>query len=192
MSYAYWGWMMDRYTPSYGEVDFNSLAILGALGPLPISLDEMGPPQLVATIGALFTNADVIQGFALGKDSVPPELASAIAAVFDGDLDVGGFVGGSVGNGGGDTVYRLREGIERFLISDINNPAATAMAQSELPIMFDQVAVIPSAYNHIPGGSNVLFMDGHVEFQRYEQRGDGIPNMLVANALGLLSGLFTD
>ena len=24
-----------------------------------------------------------------------------------------------------------------------------------------------SYFNHIPGGGNVLFMDGHVEFQRY-------------------------
>ena len=179
---------MDRYTPSYGETDFNSLALLGAMGDLPISLDSMGPPQLVATIEALFTNADVLNGFALGKDNVPPDLARAIAAVFDGDVDVDS----GLGNGGGSTVYRLREGIERFLITDINNPAASAQAQSSLPIMYDQVAVVPSAYNHIPGGSNVLFMDGHVEFQRYEERGEEVPNMLVANALGLLSGLFTD
>ena len=188
MSYGYWGWVMDRYTPRYGETDFTSLAILGALGDLPIPLESPGPPQLVASMAAIFTNADVIMGFALGKDNVPPELASAIAAVFDGDLNVGG----GLGNGGGDTVYRLREGIERFLITDINNPAASATAQSELPIMFDQVAVVPSAYNHIPGGSNVLFMDGHVEFVKYEERGEVLPNMLVANALGLLSGLFTD
>ena len=29
------------------------------------------------------------------------------------------------------TIHRIREGIERFFISDINNPAATAIAQSE-------------------------------------------------------------
>jgi len=187
MSYAYWGWVMDRYTPSYGETDFTPLAILGALGDLPIPLESMGPPQLVAAIDALFTD-DVLAGFALGKDNVPPELARAMAAVFDGDLDVEN----GLGNGGGDTIYRLREGIERFLITDINNPAASAQSQSSLPIMYDQVAAVSSAYNHIPGGSNVLFMDGHVEFQRYEQYGEGVPNMLVANALGLLSGLFTE
>ena len=43
-------------------------------------------------------------------------------------------IGGSNGNAGGDTIYRLREGIERVLITDINNPAASAMAQSELAI----------------------------------------------------------
>ncbi len=65
------------------------------------------------------------------------------------------------------TVYRLREGIERFFITDINNPAASALAQSELGIMFDMLTSQPSSYNHIPGGSNILFMDGHVDFIRY-------------------------
>jgi len=71
------------------------------------------------------------------------------------------------------TYPRLREGIERFLITDINNPAASAKAQSEIPVMWDSYAqnLGSSGYaagiarfNHIPGGSNVLYMDGHVEF----------------------------
>src|SRR5690606_36386457 len=66
------------------------------------------------------------------------------------------------------TIYRLREGIERFLITDINNPAASAQAQSELWIYQDDVNWSnPSFQNHIPGGGNVMFMDGHVEFFRY-------------------------
>ncbi|MBI2421609.1 MAG: DUF1559 domain-containing protein [Candidatus Hydrogenedentes bacterium] len=65
------------------------------------------------------------------------------------------------------TLLRLREGIERFLITDINNPAGTASAQSTLPIMWDDVTQNTSAFNHIPGGSNVLYMDGHVAFLRY-------------------------
>ena len=79
------------------------------------------------------------------------------------------------GSGGqGNTLYRLREGIERFFISDINNPAATAMAQSEVPVMYDALSggQVDSGsgvakYNHVPGGCNVLYMDGHVEFLRY-------------------------
>ena len=86
-----------------------------------------------------------------------------------------------VGNDGqeGGTVYRLREGIERFLITDINNPAGSAQGQSTIPIMFD-IIMTPQAkdfaffnpnasggFNHTPGGCNVLYMDGHVEFIRY-------------------------
>jgi prepilin-type N-terminal cleavage/methylation domain-containing protein/prepilin-type processing-associated H-X9-DG protein len=65
------------------------------------------------------------------------------------------------------TIYRLREGIERFFITDINNPAASATAQSEIAVYFDKVWPSPEAYNHIPGGGNILFMDGHVAFERY-------------------------
>ncbi len=69
------------------------------------------------------------------------------------------------------TLYRLREGIERFYITDINNPAAGAMAQSEIFVMLDTLnPAVPESINHIPGGCNVLFMDGHVEFVRYPGR----------------------
>ncbi|MCP4640460.1 MAG: DUF1559 domain-containing protein, partial [bacterium] len=68
---------------------------------------------------------------------------------------------------GAKTVYRLREGIERFFISDINNAAATAVAQSDIPIMWDQVSTDATGFNHVPGGANVLYMDGHVSFVRY-------------------------
>jgi len=83
------------------------------------------------------------------------------------------------------TYYRLREGIERFFITDINNPAGSAAAQSTLGIMWDSYAGqndvwdqseastgIQTFFNHLPGGSNVLFMDGHVEYRRYSQPGE--------------------
>ena len=81
-----------------------------------------------------------------------------------------------IGTGGGSNVLRIKEGAERFLITDINNPAGSAQAQSDMPVMWDQVMTSSGdtefileklKYNHPPGGSNVLFMDGHVEFQKY-------------------------
>ncbi len=84
------------------------------------------------------------------------------------------------GGKGKDTVFRLREGIERFLITDINNPGATAKAQSTVSVMWDTFGTSAkpgdlskdnkagtAVFNHIPGGSNVLYMDGHAEFIRY-------------------------
>jgi len=71
------------------------------------------------------------------------------------------------------TLYRVREGIERFFITDINNPAATAMAQSDVFVMFDTIGQPGETsihFNHVPGGCNVLYMDGHVEFVRYPGR----------------------
>ncbi len=69
---------------------------------------------------------------------------------------------------GSETVYRLREGIERFYITDINNPAASTVAQSEIWIMEDDInAGRPEFMNHIPGGCNVLYLDGHAAFVKY-------------------------
>lgn len=73
-------------------------------------------------------------------------------------------------------IPRLREGIERFFITDINNPAATAVAQSQVVIMFDAIGPPTTqggkymTFNHIPGGGNVLYMDGHVDFIVYPTR----------------------
>ena len=69
--------------------------------------------------------------------------------------------------GGGDTFYRLREGIERYLITDINNPAASSEAQSTVPIIWDHISVLVADFAHVPGGANVLYLDGHVEYIRY-------------------------
>ena len=65
------------------------------------------------------------------------------------------------------TLYVLREGIERFFISDINNPAATAKAQSEIAVCYDIFSTEVANFNHVPGGGNTLYMDGHCEFLRY-------------------------
>ncbi len=85
------------------------------------------------------------------------------------DIDLSEVDPGS-GNAGGNTLYRLREGIERFLITDINNPAASAVSQSNVAVMWDMIATNPSSqnqFNHSPGGVNCLYMDGHVEFLKY-------------------------
>jgi len=86
---------------------------------------------------------------------------------------------GSKHDGTGQSgVYRvLREGIERFAITDITNPAGSAASQSQIPVMMDQIRLrlkegqlnFNRLYecNHLPGGSNVLYMDGHVEFKKY-------------------------
>lgn len=81
----------------------------------------------------------------------------------------------------GKTMSRLKEGVERFFITDINNPAAAAAGQSSIFVMFDAYAQTSGGFfnnhanggtqirmNHIPGGSNVLYMDGHVQFIRFK------------------------
>jgi prepilin-type processing-associated H-X9-DG protein len=112
--------------------------------------DEANIANLEANVTSLFTalSTTVTQATAFAEDDWPvPE---------------------GTGNGQGNVIYRLREGIERFFITDINNPAASAQAQSELAVMWDEISDgEASHFNHVPGGCNVLFMDGHVDFLRY-------------------------
>ncbi|MBI2432033.1 MAG: hypothetical protein HYV26_04100 [Candidatus Hydrogenedentes bacterium] len=84
----------------------------------------------------------------------------------------------ATGTAGGDAVWRLREGVERFLVTDINNAAFAAVAQSGLAVLWDTYGSSQFTdntagnlvFNHIAGGSNVLYLDGHVEFIRYPGR----------------------
>lgn len=82
-------------------------------------------------------------------------------SMLDDDIDLTGHSRGDL------TAYRLKEGIERFLISDINNPAATSRAQSEVALMWDSPSTNAAEFNHIPGGGNTLYLDGHVSFVKF-------------------------
>jgi len=147
-SYGYLGWMFDRCGDDIPMVDITVAAptlalLLGATG--------LGPAQFFQVI------EDLLLDFYTGA---PPDVE---AASKDRTVPAGN------GNGGGasTTVYHLREGIERFLITDINNPAGSAKAQSEIWIMFDALSTEIQNFNHPPGGCNVLYLDGHVEFIKY-------------------------
>jgi len=81
----------------------------------------------------------------------------------------------ATGTAGTSTVRRLREGIERFLITDVNDTARASAAQSGLATMWDTYGSgsytdsgdAQLVFNHLPGGCNVLYMDGHVAFIRF-------------------------
>jgi prepilin-type processing-associated H-X9-DG protein len=106
----------------------------------------------------------------LARDSWAGFALYALLNTSNADTDIDTASPGAPGYGsviGGDTLYRLREGIERFMITDINNPAASAAAQTEIPVWFDTVSTGVAEYSHVPGGTNVLYLDGHVGFIRY-------------------------
>ncbi len=169
-SYMYMGYMFDNVT------DISPLSAAG------------GQSGLVANIVTL------LGGTLDTASNVPIQIAQAAgdlinAFLLQGNLNAGSEdrkVDAPFGNGGGTTVYHLREGIERFLITDINNPAATAKAQSEIWIMADQLAggTRTGFFNHIPGGCNVLYLDGHVAFTRYPGENPVTPE--VATMIGQL------
>jgi prepilin-type processing-associated H-X9-DG protein len=147
-----------------GDV-LDVIVLLGLNRPDP-SITE-GPAQFVNVIDNL------VDSLSLPFLSNSPD---AFSAVVDKDRNVPA----PHGNGGGTTVYRLREGIERFLITDINNPAASAKAQSEIFVMWDNVSTKVEKFNHVPGGSNVLYMDGHVEFVKYPSEAPPVDRLTAA------------
>jgi len=96
----------------------------------------------------------------------------------------GGSVTAVLENGQRATLQFLREGIERFFITDINNPAGAAAAQSDLAVMWDSSRFLEGSeieeFNHVPGGANILYMDGHVEFARFPSV-DGSKHWMVSS-----------
>ena len=165
-AYFYMGWLFDRADAAGPTADANDY-VPRSHG----STEELHGPAS-AQVGETFEKA-VLNLF--GGDLE--------AAMEDIEFD-GSEFGEALGNAGGNVIYRLRDGIERFLITDINNAAASAKAQSEIFVMFDRVSTSPEGYAHIPGGANVLYMDGHVAFGKYGAMGDAPVNQYVALALG--------
>ena len=103
-------------------------------------------------------------GFDVEDQSAIPDVVTTLLPMFEDPLSDHTLGHPSLGE---VPLMRLREGIERFFITDVNNPAATSMAQSSLAVMWDTISVLIGDFNHVPGGANVLYMDGHVEFERW-------------------------
>lgn len=55
--------------------------------------------------------------------------------------------------------------------------------------MSDVLSTKTEDYNHVPGGANVLYLDGHVSFVRYgENDGDAPVNGPTARIAGAIAG----
>ncbi|MBX3178938.1 MAG: DUF1559 domain-containing protein [Candidatus Hydrogenedentes bacterium] len=186
-SYTYWPWVAENVdvfatlvTITMGKEDYGMMNLEGGIGDW---LDAGFGTTLESFYAALESDIRVSNWPA--------------AQVAQHVLDFTGISINVTGNGGSSTILRTREGIERFLITDINNPGASARAQSEVPVMWDNIgsgALVPppapwfkeegpDSFNHLPGGCNILYMDGHVEFSKYPSDTD-IPTSVLAAAIG--------
>jgi prepilin-type N-terminal cleavage/methylation domain-containing protein/prepilin-type processing-associated H-X9-DG protein len=147
LSYVYWGWAIKK--------------------------NWLNTTQDFTHMGAIDSEAANISFYrADGTQENVEEYVGATSA---------GLSGSSVGDplqvpstGEEFALLALKEGIERFFITDINAPGGSNAAQSELVVYHDAAhseaaELDPNEFNHVPGGSNILFMDGHVEFARYPQ-----------------------
>jgi len=131
----------------------------------------------------LFRSEIDLENFELAAESLGEDIEAGHINAVDEDWPMIDDAGASVPVGGYDTILRLREGIERFFITDINNPSGSARSQSQIVTLHDGISDEPTHYNHIPAGANVLYMDGHVEFLKY---GAGLQGKFPVNEAGLI------
>jgi prepilin-type N-terminal cleavage/methylation domain-containing protein/prepilin-type processing-associated H-X9-DG protein len=167
-SYIYLGWVFDQCdqedpTEDIGAEQTTVWSIVGAPEVGSVLVGAISPVQAHQCFVDWETRA-----FSALASSLPFPFSEGSSLAGEAQVDEDCTVPDGLGNGGnGDTVHRLREGIERFLITDVNNAAATAVGQSEVAVAWDLLATVVSSFNHVPGGSNVLYLDGHVDFIRY-------------------------
>ncbi len=201
-SYTYTGYLLDKMGPG-SDTTLDNPITAAAVGAMPAQLQpelSLGGAQgFVLLASAQILGAQWVAAGAPDNEGTFETFNNDLL-IFDGGnpaatwtvaagLGAAGAAGAAlapVGNIGADLatgqvkIYRLKEGIERFLVTDIDNPASSAKAQSSVYVMNDVVARQAVKMNHAPGGCNVLFMDGHVEFQKYIADGPAPTNQLVA------------
>ena len=158
-SYVYFGWLIDQCDGTDPTLTAPAIPGGGGAQNIPVQLFQM------------FVSLSGESALGAAKPLNPATTGADALAILLSDVGVAS----GAGNNGGTTVLRLREGVERFLITDINNPASGAEAQSTIPTMWDLISINPNGageYNHVPGGGNVLYMDGHVAWSKYDALGD--------------------
>lgn len=165
LSYVYVGWILDLLQhPQIPPVTLDHFPALNAsAGMFGFSIPD-GDPLVSHQFG---TFLDALLGKALNLVTSPSgSMGIELMKLATSDFKVPQ----GIGNGRVDRLYRMKEGNERFMITDVNNPQTAAMAQSTLCAMMDAFGNYNKAiafFNHVPGGCNVLFMDGHVDWIPY-------------------------
>jgi prepilin-type processing-associated H-X9-DG protein len=192
-SYAYLGWVFDKLernqllTEHVSNSAFGISTILALLG----STDDYSTvpaPTQTTQVFEYFMSAWISCFGTLATDVVLTQNCIYAAPDQDwGPINDPDNPGLFLGVGDSEDIFRLREGIERFLITDINNPGASARAQSEIFTIWDITSTVAADYNHVPGGSNVLYLDGHVTFIRYPGPNDSPLNRGFAQFAGEIS-----
>jgi prepilin-type N-terminal cleavage/methylation domain-containing protein/prepilin-type processing-associated H-X9-DG protein len=158
-SYIYFGFVYDRCNEGDPSELMRPYAAILQVPESVVGPDEVGPSQFIQHLLKLMLTPEYM--FLSHTEEI-------YGPWYILDQDTPGM--GTLGNAGGDIVYRLAEGVERFMVSDVTAPGAEAMSQSDIFVMFDWVSVNAADFSHVPGGGNVLYMDGHVEFMKFPSK----------------------
>ena len=140
--------------------------------------DCIGPLSYVYTGYLQLNDANMLAGLAsyTWMNEVLPITVPALNSWRDPSGNMASFGFGGMGNAGGNTLNRLSMGCDRFLLTDINTIFTGEEAGSSVvPVMWDQISTMISRFSHVPAGQNILFLDGHVEFHRYDLNSTDFP-----------------
>jgi prepilin-type processing-associated H-X9-DG protein/prepilin-type N-terminal cleavage/methylation domain-containing protein len=179
-SYTYLGYALDKtgaddsviindwtLSGGYTQSKFNPYAFeLTGLDSKPMNAQTEALVQTLVDTGAysaLGTLADEPvrlsrAGVRVGPDPFREPISTMFSRNWSGKF--GAQNRGYLGTGDSHTIQRLANGIERFLITDVNAPRTTPR---NIFVAFDNAGIAPSCYSHGAGRLNVLFLDGHVE-----------------------------
>ena len=147
--YAYLGWVLDKCGESGPRMTVRELLDLIPLVDSSQYQGGLEGPRQFVLLCAAVARRTVLESVFTSRDIL--EVSRSVA---DEDVSVGT---SGVGNGSTGTIFRLKEGVERF----------AGLPQSGVWVMFDALSSDAGRFNHAVGGVNVLYMDGHVSFLRY-------------------------
>ena len=93
------------------------------------------------------------------------------------DFNIATFGWVGAGNPGNeDFIGMLTQDVNRFLITDINTSyTGSEIGNSTVPMLWDSLSTDIIEFSHVPAGQNILYLDGHVEFQRYDMASTKFP-----------------
>jgi prepilin-type processing-associated H-X9-DG protein len=119
---------------------------------------QMTNAEMLSGLSA-YTWTSTVMAISNPNDNGWRDAASDVASI--------GYTGS--GNSGGGIINRLSAGVDRFLITDINTIfTGDEVGASVVPLMWDQISTLISEFSHVPAGQNILYLDGHVAFNRYD------------------------
>lgn len=157
VSYAYLGWVFDKGDVAIVDAgSFPNLSILMRILQLGNAEGKQFNTQIIAGFDAMIrNNLDILPELLMSPLHIQEIMDTDISEVLSHPL-----TGQNLGNGTTDTIFRLREGMQQLAMS------GGSLSESEIWVMFDHVGQ-SDTFNHSPGGSNVLYKDGHVDFVSY-------------------------
>jgi len=140
-------------------------------------------PRCMDTVSYVYTgwmmtdDREMEAGFAIytWMDSILPISDPATDGWRGYNINVASFGFAGSGNAETDWLYRLSSNVDRFLITDIDFTGSGSSGASIVPVMWDQISTNIAEFNHIPTGQNVLYLDGHVGYFRFDRSSTVFP-----------------